>query len=341
MWVPLSTTTTMSVELHDISFKYQKGPSIFDGFNLKFDTGGFFFILGSNGSGKSTLLNLILGWLNPSSGTISYQGKEINSKKQLASLIGYVPQDPSVDPEMSVSDILDFIGSCHHLSTDQLVQNKKQITEALDIQDLLDKRIKFLSGGQRQKVNIAVGLIHLPEIILLDEPFTGLDYYTSVKVLTALVNMKKTVLCVTHDIDIAEQYATEVLVLKNGQLIEKDRPSELIKNHSFFLQEIDFNIDISSQLPNLDESVRYMIQQNRLILSYPNKNTSVESVENFKEAHKSYIIKESSASDTLKSTIVGLHDISFSAAPKKKAKKGGGGGDGSGGGGGQGKRKNK
>ena len=330
----------LDVQLKDITFTYKEGDSVFQNFNLELEKGAFHFIVGANGSGKSTLLNLILGGLQPNKGEVLHQGQHRNHR-QLTSLIGYIPQDQSLDPEMSISDILDFIGSCHGLKKKEVPERKAIVLEALDITDLQSKRIKFLSGGQRQKVNIAIGLIHDPEIILLDEPFTGLDYYTSIRILTALQNMDKTIICVTHDLDIAEKYATDVIILKDGTLIEKGSPKKIIEEKAYQLKEIDFAVEISEQSVQLSDSVKTTIHQNRLLLSYPDKEELNKEVGDFLQSKEADILKISSSGNDLKSSIVGLHGIGVEGRPKAVKKKKGGGGDGTGGGGGQGKGGNR
>lgn len=327
----------LEVQLKDITFHYKEGDRVFDNFHLDLEKGGFHFIVGSNGSGKSTLLGLVLGAIQPSSGQVLHQGQHRNHR-QLTKLIGYIPQDQSLDPEMSVSDILDFIGSCHGMAKQEVKKRKSAVLEALDIADLIEKRIKFLSGGQRQKVNIALGLIHDPEIILLDEPFTGLDYYTSIRILTALQNMDKTIICVTHDLDIAEKYATDVIILKDGLLIEKGSPKKIIEEKAFQLKEIDFAIELSENDLHLNPSIKTTIHQNRLLLSYPDQEELNQEVEAFLDAQKEDILKISTSGNDLKSSIVGLHGIGTDGQPKKEKKQKGG-GDGSGGGGGQGRKK--
>ena len=310
------------IELKDISFKYKGDQKkVFENLNLSFNKGNFSFVIGSNGSGKSTLLKLLLNANSPNKGFINYFGKTNPSKKHLASLIGYVPQDQSLDNEMWVEDLLDFKASFHLLHGNSLKKNKKTIIEALGIDEILNKRIKQLSGGQRQMINIALGLIHNPDVILLDEPFVGLDYHKSNQILAALNSLGKTIICITHDIDIAEKHANQVIVLKDGVVIENQHPKELVRNNKFILQEIDFNTSVNDVINELSDEVNCVNQYNKLIISYPDNSENAISVNHFIEKNNPNIIGVNTYKNSLKSTIVGLHNISLLNEVRHKKKK--------------------
>ncbi len=341
-----------AIELRNVTFSYPGSKeTVFKDFNLSLNKNGFFFILGANGSGKSTFVKLILGALQPQNGEVLFNDQQISSRKERAKRIGYVPQDLSLDPEMSVIDLIQFIGTLQGRSSNQLKEGIQLATKALELDEFLPKRIKQLSGGQKQRVNIALSLLHDPDIILLDEPFTGLDYYTNVKVLSALSALNKMIICITHDLDLAEQYATEVLLLKNGKLLEQDQPDQLIQKHPFELTEFDLNISVMEEIKGKTDwpsEMGVMIQQNRVVLSYPIKEAMTTFMENFRVRYKNDIRKETVSGRTLKSSVVGIHDLSIhkneeevEAAAKERSKKGNGPGSGTGGGGGGGKGRNR
>ena len=202
------------IELQHIKFKYPKGELVFDDFNISFNKGDFIFVLGANGSGKSSLLKLILGAESPKKGNIFFEGKEITSIKTRSKLIGYIPQSYGLDHEMYVEDILNFIGSLHQLSKQELTERKSFLIKSLGLNHIINKKVKKLSGGQKQLVNIALGLIHNPEILLIDEPFVGLDYGIKSKIISFLNSINKTIICVSHDIEMQKTTLVRFCLLK-------------------------------------------------------------------------------------------------------------------------------
>jgi len=320
--------TMSEVQLHNISFKYKESNTLFNKFNFSFTQGDFTFVLGANGSGKSTLLGLVLGRHIPFEGEILFDGSVIKTREKLANLIGYIPQEQSLDGEMTVSDIIDFKASFYFLFGSKLKQQKEKIVKALAIEELLSKQIKKLSGGQKQLVNIALGLIHEPELILLDEPFVGLDFDKTAKLMKFLKELNKTIICITHNIDLAERYADTILLLKAGKIIEQGKPSDIIEANRYVLQEIELKDKMEINLP---ERVKVDKQQNKISLSYLKSKELEQKLNAFLQANTANILRIKKSESTLQSSIIGLHHISLDEFQKKE-KQGGGKGDGTGGG---------
>ena len=197
-------------------------------------------LLGQNGSGKSTILKLILGAVSASEGSILFDNKKINNTSKKSRLIGYIPQSYSLDGEMFVKDIIPFIASLHGLEKNNIDERKAFLEHSLGLTPFFNKQIKKLSGGQKQLVNIAIGLTHNPEILLLDEPFVGLDFNVKLNLISFLKSLNKTIICVTHDIDLAERNADTIILLKNGKILEQSKPAALIRKHPYITAEIDF-----------------------------------------------------------------------------------------------------
>jgi len=296
--------------LENIYFSYPNtAKPLFENFSVDFTQGEFTFILGENGSGKSTLVKLLIGALLPNKGDVVLsENKNLNAKKR-AELIGYVPQGINLDGEMSISDTIDFIGSCYDITSQNLAQTKAKLLTNFSLLELKDQRIKFLSGGQKQRVTILLSLLHEPEIVILDEPFVGLDYYSIASILSELKQLNTTILCVTHDIDLAEAHASAILIIKDGNIRSQGTPRSIIQNHSYYLQEIDFKSTPSIE-PIKNDAIHISQNYNHYILSYPNKTSCHELVEDFMQLHKLIISKRTTSVDTLKSSMVGLQYVS-------------------------------
>ncbi len=311
----------MKVDLRHINFKYRKKEVIFKDFNLSLEKGSFTGLLGSNGSGKSSLLQLILGVLIPEKGTIFFDDFEIQKISERSKLIGYVPQTLSLDGEMTVSDCITFIGSLHGLTSRELLERKKKIKQSLGLASILKRQIKKLSGGQKQLINIALALVHHPEILLLDEPFTGLDYKVKSNLISFLNSLNKTIICATHDIELAETNASTIVLLKKGQVVEQRKPLDLVREYPYFLSEIDFAYDMNMKNIIFSDEISYTIKNRRVFLSYKKESKLNKEVNQFKKKYHSKIVGVKLYQNNLISTLTGLHNFSFSFQEKKKNKK--------------------
>jgi ABC-type multidrug transport system ATPase subunit len=309
------------IELQHIKFKYPKGELVFDDFNISFNKGDFIFVLGANGSGKSSLLKLILGAESPKKGNIFFEGKEITSIKTRSKLIGYIPQSYGLDHEMYVEDILNFIGSLHQLSKQELTERKSFLIKSLGLNHIINKKVKKLSGGQKQLVNIALGLIHNPEILLIDEPFVGLDYGIKSKIISFLNSINKTIICVSHDIEMAENNASKVLFIEDGVIQDYRDPKEIIESNPYYLEEIDFKEELDFKV-TFDGEISSTKHHNRLIVTCPNKEDLVNKIKLFKEENSAKISSTRHCENNLQSTLVGFNKLSLTDKQADKKGKG-------------------
>lgn len=208
---------------------------IFDGLNLTINRGDFITIIGSNGAGKSTLLNLIAGNLPVDDGQILYLGKDIsfvpNYKRSL--FTSYVHQDPSkgVAPNMTLLENLSMAWNKNNPNPFSRGVRKKEISFFkeqlavcdLGLEEMMDQKVKLLSGGQRQAVSLIMAILHKPSILLLDEHTAALDPQTAHKILSITDQIVKehrvTTLMVTHNMQDALTLGNRLLMLDHGKVI--------------------------------------------------------------------------------------------------------------------------
>jgi len=202
------------INITDLCFRYDKtSPNLINNLNLSINNGMYLSIVGENGSCKTTLIKLILGLLSPASGSI-----KIN-----ASRIAYVPQ--RLDGFNSQFPISVFEILKTHTKALKLKGNEEiyHALKTVNMMDHKDSLIGNLSGGQQQRVLIARALIGNPELIILDEPSTGLDNRTQNDIYTILketnLNKGTTIISIEHNLDIATKNSTHILKVKNGQFI--------------------------------------------------------------------------------------------------------------------------
>lgn len=214
--------------------------------NLRVNKGETVVVLGKSGSGKSVLLKCIVGLIIPDSGKIEVIGKNVIgiSNKELEKLrkkIGFIFQQAALYDSMTVRENLEFPLVRHeNLSKDKIAQRVEDVLESVDLLDAIDKMPSELSGGMRKRIGVARTLILKPEIMLWDEPTTGLDPATSREISRLIIKMQKdfgvSSIVVTHDMACAKKVSDRILVLKEGEFIAEGIYDELCKSQNEFVK---------------------------------------------------------------------------------------------------------
>ncbi|MFC4408246.1 ABC transporter ATP-binding protein [Haloarchaeobius iranensis] len=146
---------------------FTRSVEVLTGASLELRRGEIVGIVGENGSGKSTLLKLLVGALDPDAGEITRGGS-----------VGWCPQETLLYDRLTVRETFELFGEAYGMDADAVVDARDELAERLDFERFLDYRVDHLSGGNRQKVNLGVSLLHDPDVLLLDEPYTGFDWDT-------------------------------------------------------------------------------------------------------------------------------------------------------------------
>ncbi len=192
--------------------------------------GEVFGLLGPNGAGKTTTINMMCGLLKPDSGTVTINGKRLNEGNgSTRSRVGVCPQEIVLWERLTCLEQLLFIGQMYGLKTRQARQNAEKLLDELDLVEKRNKQARTLSGGMQRRLNLAMALVHDPEILVLDEPEAGLDPQSRLKVRQYIQNIahEKTVILTTHNMDEAERLAERVAIIDHGQLLVLDTPDAL------------------------------------------------------------------------------------------------------------------
>ncbi|BAB66653.1 ABC transporter ATP-binding protein [Sulfurisphaera tokodaii] len=234
------------IELRNVVKKYGKVTAL-NNVSFTIECGEKVALLGPNGAGKSTTLKLIVGLLRPDNGEVLVKGLDPFSTKARG-IIGYLPEDASPYLMLTVRENLEYIASLRGVNN---VKDKvDKLLDFLALRQYEKNRVMSLSRGNRQKLALALALIHDPEILLLDEPLNYLDIPTQERVISLLNSMTNaTMLVSTHIMSIARRLASKVIVLSNGQVVWQGNISDLKK----FGEE---NEPIESIVARLMESVK-------------------------------------------------------------------------------------
>ncbi len=226
----------MLLEIKNLQFSYVPERPLFQNFNLKIEPGKIIALAGESGCGKSTLLNLIYGTLDWQGGSIALNGQALLGPKG-----NIVPGEKEMKlvaqqyDLMPYSTVYDNVGK--FTSNIDLVAKREKVMELLDVvglSDFADTKPQFLSGGQQQRVAIARALSVLPTLLLLDEPFSNLDYSRKIELREKLFSyaQKKniSVLISTHDLEEIMPWLDQIIVLQEGRLIQTDTPEETYRH---------------------------------------------------------------------------------------------------------------
>ena len=225
------------LKLEKISFKFGR-KTILDSLNLNLNDGQILGLLGANGAGKSTIFNIITGLLKPDYGSIIINSEKVNKfpifKRTLKYKIGFVPQYGGFFHDMTVNENLKAISEIAISNARVRDEKINSLLAKFELDPVRDIKAKFLSGGQRKKLVIAIALITDPKILLLDEPFAALDVMT-IKILQEIIvnlqsfNNISVILCDHQARDLLKCVDTAA-IMHNGRVVAQDTPSNLINN---------------------------------------------------------------------------------------------------------------
>ncbi|MBR7118460.1 MAG: ABC transporter ATP-binding protein [Helicobacteraceae bacterium] len=238
------------LDIKNLNICYGK-KQILNNVNLVFEDSSFNAILGVNGAGKTTLFKSILGLIKPASGEILVENKNIKdiSIKQKAKLISYMPQILHTPFNYQVFDMVAFGLEPHTRIFGKIDKNKIfNILEMLNIYDLAYQGVQSLSGGQKALVLLARCILQDSKILLLDEPIAYLDIKNQKLLLNIISSLKKTIIINIHDPSLALDYATNIIAIKNQNILFQKNKDDVVLSDLEKLYEIDLNYHKSENM---------------------------------------------------------------------------------------------
>ena len=229
--------TATSKSLADVSFSINVGETI--------------GVLGPNGAGKTTLISILCGLLEPTNGTVSYKSKEGTAilGVDLKKIIGFVPQEYAFYHELTPIQNLNYFGSLYNLSKSEIAEKSQSLLSLLGLSEVANKKISTFSGGMKRKVNLAIGLIHNPSVLFLDEPTVGVDIQSKLSIigfLKEIRNQGTTIIYTSHHLSEAEDFCDELLLISKGKIVANGVTKQLIEDHqSEDLQDLFIKLTVS------------------------------------------------------------------------------------------------
>ena len=238
------------IEIKNLNKSFKKN-HVLKGINLDIMDNGIIALLGPNGSGKTTLLKCVLGMILPDEGSISVYGENIKGQYQYRNQIGYLSQIARFPENLKASELIEMVKTLKDKPS-----REKELIDLFGLEDELDKKMGALSGGNRQKINIVLALMHDDPVIILDEPSAGLDPLSIRKLKSFLLEEKKKnklIIITTHIMSLAEELADDVLFILNGSVHYKGSLDELLTYYG----TNNLEIAIAKILENKKKQVSY------------------------------------------------------------------------------------
>ncbi len=241
----------MGLELKNVS-KTFAGKIAVDNISLTLNTPGVYGLLGTNGAGKTTTIRMILGIIKKDSGEITWNGKAVDRKSVN---FGYLPEERGVYPKTKIFDQLIYFAELKGMKTDDAKNSINKWAKELKVEEYMDMPAEKLSKGNQQKIQFMTAIIHNPELVVLDEPFSGLDPVNTEilkNIIIDLVRNGKYVIMSAHQMPTIEEFCSDILILNKGKTVLKGNLKEIKETYPASRVRIDTDTKIEKYIQELD-----------------------------------------------------------------------------------------
>ena len=233
------------IEIKNLTKVYNKDKKAVNNISLKIDNGEIFAFIGHNGAGKTTTIKCMTGILDFTDGDVLINGKSIKKdpidcKKEMA----YVPDNPDLYDNLTGNEFINFMCDMYEVSLETRKANVSKYAKMFEMEKNLNDYIYSYSHGMKQKIALIAALSHDPKVLVMDEPFVGLDptaVYDVKQVMQEMVKEGKTIFFSTHILDVAEKLCSRVAIIKNGKIMAQGSMAEIKGNTS--LEDVFLELD--------------------------------------------------------------------------------------------------
>ncbi len=227
--------------------KYYKNLKALDSVTFSISAGECFGFLGANGAGKTTLMSMIYGFIMPTSGEIEVLGKKLQKSNlpEIKAKIGVVPQDNNLDPDLSVLENLLVYSRYFDIRKKDAFNRAKNLLKFVGLYEWSNANVRKLSGGMKRKLIFIRGLINDPDLLILDEPTTGLDPRSRKQIWNLIESLKhsgKTIILTTHYMEEAEKLCDKIAMMNKGKILLIDTPENLSIKFGGNLEKVYFEM---------------------------------------------------------------------------------------------------
>ena len=271
----------MSLIIKNVS-KTFVGKKAVDNISLTLEKPGVFGLLGTNGAGKTTTIRMILGIIKKDSGEITWNGKKVERKNVN---FGYLPEERGVYPKTKILDQLIYFAELKGMKKQDGIDSINKWAKLLKVEEYLDMPAEKLSKGNQQKIQFMTAVIHNPELVILDEPFSGLDPVNTEilkKIIIDLVANGKYVIMSAHQMSTIEEFCSDILILNRGKTVLQGNLKEIKQSYPANRVEIYANQNIDTYIQNFglekenEKNNEYTIKINNEEIAHKLLNKLVE-----------------------------------------------------------------
>ena len=254
----------MSLELKNVSKSFV-GKKAVDNISFSLTKPGVYGLLGTNGAGKTTTIRMLLGIIKKDSGEITWKGKPVDRKLVR---FGYLPEERGVYPKTKIFDQLKYFAELKGMEKNQAISSINRWAKELKVEEYLQMSAEKLSKGNQQKIQFMTAIIHDPELVVLDEPFSGLDPVNTEilkNIIIDLIRNGKYIIMSAHQMATIEEFCSDILILNKGKTVLQGNLKEIKEKYPANRVEIDVKQDIESYIKELNLEIEIETNNNYVI----------------------------------------------------------------------------
>lgn len=254
----------MSLELKNVSKSFV-GKKAVDNISFSLKEPGVYGLLGTNGAGKTTTIRMLLGIIKKDSGEITWKGKPVDRK---GVNFGYLPEERGLYPKTKIFDQLMYFAELKGMQKEESIESINKWAKELKVEEYLQMPVEKLSKGNQQKIQFMIAIIHNPELVVLDEPFSGLDPVNTEilkNIIINLIRQGKYVIMSAHQMATIEEFCSDILILNKGKTVLQGNLKKIKETYPANRVEINVNQDIRNYIKEFDFEVETEANNNYVI----------------------------------------------------------------------------
>ena len=254
----------MSLELKNVSKSFV-GKKAVDNISFSLKEPGVYGLLGTNGAGKTTTIRMLLGIIKKDSGEITWKGKPVDRKSVN---FGYLPEERGLYPKTKIFDQLMYFAELKGMQKEESIESINKWAKELKVEEYLQMPVEKLSKGNQQKIQFMIAIIHNPELVVLDEPFSGLDPVNTEilkNIIINLIRQGKYVIMSAHQMAAIEEFCSDILILNKGKTVLQGNLKKIKETYPANRVEINANQDIRNYIKEFEFEIETEANNNYVI----------------------------------------------------------------------------
>lgn len=243
----------MTLQINGLRKKFDNHYAV-DGISLTVRKGEMFGMLGANGAGKTTTFRMILGLLDPTEGTVTWDGERITYRR--TNVVGYLPEERGLFPKLTVKEQLVYLLRLKGMEKAEIIKEMRYWLDRFKVPEYENKKIEELSKGNQQKIQFMAAVLHKPDLLILDEPFSGLDPVNSDMLKEAVLDIQKegtTIVFSSHQMNNVEELCEDIIMLKRGKAVLQGNLRQIKRSYGMknIIIHADYDLEFLEAIPGV------------------------------------------------------------------------------------------